>query len=103
MRPRSRPIACVDAGERIDDTAKQHRLGKLGHGQGQIGECQGPAYAAVSPKVFENTAIKAVGIHLAPGPRPSFVYWLFAGGAGAAGAGGLGAGAAVAGGAVQAL
>ncbi len=74
MRPRGRPVVRVDTRERIDDTAKQHRLGKLRHGQGQIGERQEPAYSAVSPKVFENTAVKAKRIHLASGPCPSFVY-----------------------------
>ncbi len=95
------PSVALYARERIDNTAKQHRLGKLRDGQRQIGERQIPAYSAVSPEVFENTAVKAKRIHLASGPRPSFVYWFRAGGAGVAGAGGLGAGAA--GGAVQAL
>ena len=101
MRPCGRPVVRTCTRERIDNTAKQHRLGKLRHGQRQIGECQEPAYSAVSPKVFENTAVKAKRTHLASGPRPSFVYWFRAGGAGVAGAGGLGA--AAAGGAVQAL
>ena len=63
-RPRRRLAASLRAGQRVDDAAEQHRLGKLRGGQRHIRQRQRPCQSALGPEQSENAAIKTKNAHV---------------------------------------
>ena len=49
--------------EGVDNSAKQHRLGKLGQGQCDVGEGEQPGEAPVRPELFKDAQIKTHKTH----------------------------------------
>ena len=61
--PAQRVIFRLSAGQDIDDAAEQDRLGKLGDGQGQIGEDENDRQAPLGAELLQHPQIDLQKLH----------------------------------------